>query len=254
MRGLIDGDIILYRACSSSEVEVQWDEFNHLLSCNFKKVMDHIETAMDSIQNDLHLDSMWVAFTGSGNFRKDLTPTYKSNRKDVRKPMCYSRAREWMFDIWDCKSVDGLEGDDLLGIWQTRAEPGSTVIVSADKDMRTIPGLIARFSGEKWEASYVSEDGANYCWMMQTLTGDTADGYKGLPGCGPVKAERILLGKTTMEELWEAVVSAYEGAGLTSDDALLQARLARILRASDWDLEKKEVKLWNPVTTSALEQ
>jgi DNA polymerase-1 len=150
---------------------------------------------------------------------------------------------------WTCKEVDGLEGDDVLGIWQTRAPEGATIIVSADKDMATIPGRHALFNSNenKWfETGTISEDDANYFWMMQTLTGDTADGYKGLPGTGPVKAEKILVGKTTLEELWTGVVQAYEKAGLHVDDAILQARLARILRASDWDTLKKEVKLWTP--------
>ena len=34
--------------------------------------------------------------------------------------------------------------------------------------------------------------------------------------------------------------------GMTKDDALLQARLARILRWSDWDHEKSIIKLWEP--------
>lgn len=33
--------------------------------------------------------------------------------------------------------------------------------------------------------------------------------------------------------------------GMTKEDALLNARMARILRAEDYDFKKKEVKLWN---------
>jgi DNA polymerase-1 len=48
------------------------------------------------------------------------------------------------------------------------------------------------------------------------------------------------------EEAWKAVVRTFEAKGLTADDALVQARLARIVRDSDWDSEKMEVKLWTP--------
>jgi DNA polymerase-1 len=42
------------------------------------------------------------------------------------------------------------------------------------------------------------------------------------------------------------VVSLYAKAGLTEADALRQARLARILRWTDWDNKKKEPILWTP--------
>ena len=49
-----------------------------------------------------------------------------------------------------------------------------------------------------------------------------------------------------MAALWAVVLAAYEKAGLTEADALAQARVARILRASDYDFKQKKVKLWNP--------
>jgi len=45
---------------------------------------------------------------------------------------------------------------------------------------------------------------------------------------------------------WPSVVEAYKKAKLTEEDALMNARCARILRASDWDFKKEEVKLWTP--------
>jgi DNA polymerase-1 len=71
---------------------------------------------------------------------------------------------------------------------------------------------------------------------------------------GKVKAEKLLtvtnIPDMPLAELremrWAAVVAAYEKAGLTEQDALTQARLARILRYSDWDNEKKEPILWTP--------
>jgi DNA polymerase-1 len=80
--------------------------------------------------------------------------------------------------------------------------------------------------------------------MFQTLVGDTSDGYKGCPGVGKVKAEKLLAGNDKL--YWEIVRATFEKAGLTEQDALTQARLARILRFSDWDNEKKEPILWSP--------
>jgi DNA polymerase-1 len=45
---------------------------------------------------------------------------------------------------------------------------------------------------------------------------------------------------------WEIVVSAYRRAGLGEEAALVNARVARICRYTDYDFKEKKVKLWNP--------
>lgn len=89
---------------------------------------------------------------------------------------------------------------------------------------------------------------ANRYFFMQVLTGDPTDGYKGCPGIGPKRAEKILEGVNVLDEkeAWRAVVGAYASKGLTEEEALQQARVARILRHTDYDLEKEEVILWEP--------
>ena len=72
--------------------------------------------------------------------------------------------------------------------------------------------------------------------------GDTTDGYSGCPKIGPKTAEKILKSNPT----WDAVVNQYQKADLSPDYALTQARLARILRHTEWDDDKMAVKLWEP--------
>jgi len=118
---------------------------------------------------------------------------------------------------------------------------GKSIVVSQDKDMKTLPTTV-------WDGKdllHISEAEADYWHMHQTLVGDNADGYKGCPKIGPVKAEKILAADNPLS-LWDRVVSAYEANGLTFDDALKQARLARILRWSDWSVKDKQPILWTP--------
>jgi len=49
-----------------------------------------------------------------------------------------------------------------------------------------------------------------------------------------------------LENLWKHVKAAYEDRGFTADDAIKQARLARILRNEDWDARNKKPILWTP--------
>lgn len=82
--------------------------------------------------------------------------------------------------------------------------------------------------------------------MYQTLVGDTVDGYSGCKGIGDKTARKILgeVGEHSLSEMWQAVINTYKSKGYTEDDALLNARMARILRAEDYDFKNKEVKLW----------
>jgi DNA polymerase-1 len=81
--------------------------------------------------------------------------------------------------------------------------------------------------------------------MIQTLTGDTVDGYSGVPKVGAVTANKMLADKDMpVKDMWEIVVKAYEKAGMNEQDALQQARVARILRHGEYDKKTGEVKLW----------
>ena len=71
--------------------------------------------------------------------------------------------------------------------------------------------------------------------------GDAVDGYAGLKGVGPKTAVK-LLDKHGWD--WDGVVKIYESKDQTEEDALLNARLAYILRNKDYT--NNEVQLWTP--------
>lgn len=251
---LIDGDQFLFKATAAVEEEVRWDEQNHVLYSNAEKAWTNLFGMINRVKARFTKQGNTIlCFTKAPNFRQELDPTYKAHR-DPRKPLCYAALRERCEEEWDCKAFAGLEADDVMGILATGPKSkgsggaaAATVIVSQDKDMKTIPATI-------WDGQDLvtySETEADYWHLYQTLIGDTSDGYKGCPGVGPKKAEKILelREEATVGGTWREVVAAYEKAGLTEADALVQARLARILRYSDWDNKKKEVKLWTPPST-----
>ena len=139
---------------------------------------------------------------------------------------------------------DVLEGDDLMGIMSTEAR-GKYIICSIDKDMMQIPGRHYNWNTQR--RTMQTANAANHFFYRQILTGDPGDGYTGIPGCGPVKADKILDGlDQSHEAYWGAITAAYEAAGLCEADAIVQARVARILRRGDYDYDKKEVHLWTP--------
>jgi DNA polymerase-1 len=250
---LIDGDEFLFRACAAVEKEVKfnvilgevdWNEPPiHVLGSNPVQAREVLDEMLDRVFERFETREHLLCFSTGPNFRYGVDPTYKNNRANSRKPLCYVELREQVEADFKCKALPGLEADDVMGIVATTpaVQKRQPIIVSQDKDMQTIPTSVWR----QGELVNVTEAMADYYHMFQTLVGDTSDGYKGCPGTGKVKAEK-LLNEAGPADLWPRVRAAYEKAGLTEQDALTQARLARILRYSDWDNVKKEPILWTP--------
>jgi DNA polymerase-1 len=248
---LIDGDEFLFRACAAVEKEVKfnvilgevdWNEPPiHVLGSNPVQAREVLDEMLDRVFERFETREHLLCFSSPPNFRYTVDPTYKNNRANSRKPLCYVELREQVEADFKCKALPGLEADDVMGIVATTpaVQKRNPIIVSQDKDMQTIPTSVWR----QGELINVTEEMADYYHMFQTLVGDTSDGYKGCPGVGKVKAEKLLTGIT---QRWPIVLEAFLKAGLTEQDALTQARLARILRWSDWDNEKKEPILWSP--------
>ena len=107
--------------------------------------------------------------------------------------------------------------------------------------MRQIPGrlfdmkeltTIDPIEGAKWH-------------LIQTMAGDQTDGYSGVPGIGIKRAVALF------EEdgyTWQTVVKAFEAKDLTEEDALMNARLARILTCTDYDPIQHTVIPWTPTS------
>ena len=246
---LIDADITAFQVCSSAEVETEWHDDIWSMHSDFKEVKANFKEAIDAIQEMTAAPNVILAFTAKDNFRKDVYEPYKGNRKGTRKPMHLHRIRDWAADHWDVRIWDRLEGDDVLGILGTADD--SMGIYSADKDMKTLPATL--WSNDERFFFPNEERIADWYWMMQTLTGDSTDGYPGCPTIGPKRAADMLgePGERSLEDLWEQVVAIYEKKELTEADALVQARCARILRHTDYNQQKKEITLWKPTTTQS---
>jgi len=236
---LIDADLYLYRACASAEQEVNWGDDVWSLSTDLKVAKGNVQNLIHHWCEKFETADFVMCISDRDNFRKEIHPSYKGNRKGVRKPVGYKALVQWTRDVHATHTEPFLEADDVMGILGTA--PGTnTIIISDDKDMKTLPGRLYRPVTD--EKLTITQEQADASWYLQCLTGDTTDGYAGLPGVGPKTAEKILGQRPT----WEAVLGAYLAKGMTREDALLQSRLARILRYEDWDQKTSTMNLWEP--------
>ena len=138
---------------------------------------------------------------------QSATPT-RGNRKSLDKPEFLETARKYLISNYRAIVSSGEEADDLIGIAATKAGP-LCVVASADKDMLQLPAYHFNFNKNEWKTVDIHK--GNYFFYTQVITGDAADNIKGLYRVGPVKAEKILKGSSTEEELWIKCVEAYEG-------------------------------------------
>jgi DNA polymerase I len=241
---LIDADIVAYRACASAEWETEWETDVWMIRCDHKEAMISFDDQIEYLVDAAHASSYSLCFSSPDNFRKALYPAYKANRAS-RKPVGYKHFVQNIFSRNEGLIVTKptLEADDCIGILATTPSQGREMIIwSIDKDLMQIPGLHL-IDGAVVETS---SPGTDMWFYTQVLTGDSTDNYPGCPGIGPKKAADIL----NKELSWTSVVNAYLKAGLTEEDALLQARMARILQASDWNSKQQEPILWTPPPTA----
>lgn len=268
---LLDSDIIAYAVAATSEQNFNFAAAGGTdakvvdkASC-WRRCDEVVQSHCEAVKADVAIICLSDPVN---NFRKELDPTYKANRKNAVKPELLMLAKEYLHEEYRSFIRPRLEADDIMGILATRpsllgANMHDTVIVSEDKDMRTVPGRLYNPNYPELGIQDISRDDAMRFHLWQTIVGDPTDGYPGCPGVGPggewdgasgsfLLGPRALpyahdvLSAPSLIEAWDTVLLAYASKGLTEDDAIHQARLARILWADDYNFGTKKIRLWNP--------
>ena len=240
---IVDGDLVIYKITSGLEEAVNWGDDIWTLHADLAVGKQVFKQNMEWYKNYTKSKEIIIAFSDKLNYRKALDDTYKSYRKKIRKPICYSEMVKWVKKHYNFYQLPNLEGDDVIGILATQHYKTNNVIISGDKDMRTIPTWHCFLGDDQIE--YVDEKEADKNFCLQVLTGDQADGYKGCVGVGHVKANRLLHDKFTINDMWDTVIKEYERNKMSFEDAYHQARLARILRNGEYDFATSKPILWS---------
>ena len=244
---LIDGDIVAFQQSAAAQRTYVLPEADApVVSACPDETLSAVRSLVDRLWEELRADEVIVCLSDDfTNFRKKVLPTYKAARVGSSRPALLYDMKDALAQHYRVERWPTLEADDVMGILATQEAPEEKrCIVSWDKDMLTIPGFVYLPNRMK-KPQQVSEVEANRFWLTQAITGDPTDGYKGCPGVGPKsKFVQAIQEEETLDSMWGHVLAAYESKGLTADDALAQARCARILRHEDWD--GRHPILWKP--------
>jgi DNA polymerase-1 len=240
---LIDGDVLAFEGSVVAEESIEWKDEMWTVHADMTIAKNRILNRIVEFKDLIGADEVVVALTDRANFRRKLYPSYKSNRSKSRLPIILKEVKKWMLTDLDAQLWPNLEADDVLSILATdRCMDEETVIVSIDKDFKSVPGIFYDYN--KKEYHHPSEEEADNFHLIQSITGDSTDGFGGVPKVGPVGAKKAL---DANGYTWETVVAMYKKAGLTEEDALTNAWMARLLRTENYNQRKKVIKnLWTP--------
>ena len=169
-----------------------------------------LEETMTELCMELDCEDYKGFLTGKGNFRDvvAVTAPYKGQRV-TEKPVHLQALRCHLVTSWGFTVVQGIEADDAVGIAAYAVPEDETIMVHIDKDLNQFRGW--HYNYRKKEKYYVSEFEGLVAFYTQILTGDRIDNIVGLKGIGPVKAKKVLEKCTNENELYQAVLKAYEG-------------------------------------------
>lgn len=276
---LIDADIIAFKYASTNEQKFDWgdDVVSKSVTEDLSVIAKEIDQCLKGYLEVCKADDFIICLSDdTANWRNKVLPSYKQHRKT---PDGISNRPEWLYPLkehlartYPSYRKPTMEADDIMGILSTHPKliAGKKIIVSEDKDMKTIPGWL--FNPRKdTKPKLITPQEADRFHLYQTLIGDTTDGYKGCPGVGAETANELLnepyllvpyeyefkrgkrkgesvtrYTKEPTDDVWKAIVSMYESKGLSEYHAVTQARVARICRHTDYDFKKQEPIYWNP--------
>lgn len=269
MKLLFDGDMLVFRFCRACEERNPFKKDKIERACpeeTWRTIEMRIHQCVEIVAEHFGEDvEPVICFSSKRNYRKEVNPEYKSNRKEP-KPILYYDMKAKAERLLHCEEWDGIEADDVMGILQN----DDSIICTGDKDLKQITGYHLNLIDPELGIEEVTPKEGDLMFRYQCLSGDSVDGYYGCPAIGKTKAKRII--DEAGDNWWQTVVSTYENAmspktkrvkteggktrvlklksynlGLGEKDALLTARMAYILRNDD-DYNKitHEVKLWVP--------
>jgi DNA polymerase-1 len=251
---LVDADIIAFKYASTNEKKYDWGDgvVSKVVTEELSSIAAEIDECLQNYMETCKATDLIICLSDDEvNWRNKVLPSYKMHRADGKssRPEWLYPLKEHLANAYPSYRKPTLEADDVMGVLSTHPKliAGKKIIVSEDKDMKTIPGWLYN-PRKDLKPRLVTELEAHTFHMRQTLTGDATDGYKGCPGAGDKAFDKLLEDwvEGDWRDLWDRVVSVYEAKGFTAYDAQTQARVARICRYVDYDFNKQEPIYWTP--------
>ena len=199
-------------------VAFRWKHQNIL---DFK--YDYIRT-IESLAKSYKAGTIIVCADGGSNYRKDIFPEYKANRKERFADQTEQEAKEFemfMAEFQDTLTLikekhpvfhfRGVEADDIAAYITQCIDYDECWLISSDKDWDLlISDKVSRFSTVTRKETTVHNWDEHYDFEIEDyitfkcLTGDKGDNVPGVPGVGPKRAVQLMEQYGTVFDIYDA--------------------------------------------------
>ena len=239
---VVDSDYLIFQVCEGSHITEN-------TFANEKVDLKPFKERFKQLVKDLE-DEVALAYFGEfkikgktkllfsdpeTNFRYELYPNYKNNRKGSTRSDTFYAIRKWAHKKYGF--IANAEADDAYAYYVGKK---GYIGVSFDKDcLYTVAGVhFDPYHSRRCAVRTGELEARNYL-LKQCLMGDNVDGIVGVPRVGEKTAIKLLdeFGWTV-----DGAIKAYESKGLTKDDMILNMRLVNL---TQWH-PKKGITLWKP--------
>ena len=184
---------------------------------------DYIRT-IESLAKSYKAGTIIVCADGGSNYRKEIYPEYKANRKERFADQTEQEAKE--FEMFMAEFSDtltlirqkypvfhfrGVEADDIAAYITKNVDYDECWLISSDKDWDLlINDKVSRFSTVTRKETTVHNWDEHYDFEIEDyisfkcLTGDKGDNVPGVPGVGPKRATQLMEQYGSVFDIYDA--------------------------------------------------
>lgn len=242
MKLIIDFDSFIYKACYACETMVEIKPKVYVQAYSLDKGFEYFKNILDVALQNTKCDDYVLCLSDWRNFRKEIVPTYKANRKNTKTPPFFDELKSMVYDSFIVKSRPYLEADDLCRVLYEE-DKKNCIIASIDKDMMSFPCKL--YNPDKPHLGIVEIDKrtAFKNFAKQLIMGDKTDGYEGIKGMGEARTTKLLGGLQTIDD----IITLYLENGYSEEDFAKVYNQAYILGHVEVGPERLELyggELW----------
>lgn len=184
---LVDADSLIWSSCYKAK-ETEQDTGYHTIEDAKLKFDEVFFSIVNTIESTYQIDKVMTFASARGNFRKEISLTYKANRIDREVPPILNELQEYVKEQYEAKQGYGVETDDLVATYWTNLTEtfgrDEVLIVSIDKDYKQLPCIIYNYHLKHQCFYNITEQEARYNFWEQMIIGDTADNVNYCKGYG----------------------------------------------------------------------
>lgn len=184
---LVDADSLIWSSCYRKKENPE-DEMYHTIENAILKFDEVFMSIINKIEQKYEIDRVYTFAGARGNFRKQISKTYKANRKESDRPPLLKELQEYVKYEYNAISGEGVETDDVVATyWKQISDVvgrDEVLIVSIDKDYKQFPCLIYDYHYKKQFFYDISEAEAKFNFWTQMICGDSSDNVNYCKGYG----------------------------------------------------------------------